>query len=48
MMDLATALSRLAHHRTHNTRNSLETFQCGLVVLDNNAMKKMGEEGKIK
>jgi hypothetical protein len=45
-MDLSTALHTLAHHRAHNLRKSQETFDAGLVVLDKNAVGKLGEEGQ--
>jgi hypothetical protein len=43
-MDLPTALSKLAYNRTHNLRKSQETFDAGVLVLDKNALGKLGDD----
>jgi ER membrane protein complex subunit 2 len=43
-MDLNSALDVLAQHRTRNTRQSQEVFDAGTIVLDKNAVHKMGDE----
>ncbi|EIN14593.1 TPR-like protein [Punctularia strigosozonata HHB-11173 SS5] len=41
---LAVALERLANHRTRRTRDSQDVFNAGMVVLEKNAVNKMGDE----
>jgi hypothetical protein len=45
-MDLPTALNTLANHRIHNLRKSQETFDAGIVVLDKNALGKLGDDSE--
>lgn len=44
IMDLPTALQKLATYRTNDTRASQDTFDKGLVLLKSNAVSKMGDE----
>jgi hypothetical protein len=44
-MDLATAIQRLADYRTKNTRASRQIFESGVVVLRNDALHKLGDDG---
>ena len=46
-MDLPSALQTLATYRAQNTRASQETFEKGVVILQNNAAIKMGDEGEL-
>ncbi|KAI0267362.1 TPR-like protein [Gloeopeniophorella convolvens] len=43
-MDLPSALHRLAHYRTHNTRASRQIFEAGAVVFRNDALGKLGDD----
>jgi hypothetical protein len=42
--DLPTALNTLAKHRTYNLRKSQETFDAGLLILNKNALSKLGDD----
>ncbi|KAH9064579.1 TPR-like protein [Lactarius vividus] len=44
MMDVASALQRLANYRTKNSRTSREIFESGVVVFRNNALHKLGDD----
>jgi len=45
-MSLQSALEQLATHRTKNTRESQNVFRNGLLVLQKNGLKKLGDDGK--
>jgi hypothetical protein len=47
-MDLSSALQKLATYRVQNTRASQETFEKGVIILKNNAARKMGDEGELR
>ncbi|KAH9167049.1 TPR-like protein [Lactarius sanguifluus] len=44
MMDVASALQRLANYRTKNSRTSREIFESGVVVFRNDALHKLGDD----
>lgn len=45
MSDVASALQKLATYRSHNSRESRDTFDKGIIVLKSNAVNKMGDDG---
>jgi ER membrane protein complex subunit 2 len=44
---IAKALQRLADYRTNDTRASQETFDNGVIILENNAANNLGDEGEL-
>jgi hypothetical protein len=44
---LAKALQKLADYRTNDTRASQETFDSGVLLLENNAANELGDEGEL-
>ncbi|KAH8990742.1 TPR-like protein [Lactarius akahatsu] len=44
MMDVASALQRLANYRTKNSRASREIFESGVIVFRNDALHKLGDD----
>jgi hypothetical protein len=45
MSEVASALQKLASYRSHNSRESQDTFDKGVILLKNNAATKMGDDG---
>jgi hypothetical protein len=47
MDSLTTALDVLARHRARNTRKSQETFDAGVIVLEHDAVSKLGDDSEL-